>query len=155
MSGGVLVYQRHDACKGRSGCRGSADGMEGVKRSAQIAGRSEVQISLAKKVETSGETGARKQGNIRLVTVIVVRNAVHPHLPFGLGIDFAGAAAAGDDVEPPLRRGIASRETKLRAVVAPGNFRNVTFRGRTGDAVIARIPIRGPDIHLVEVGAAD
>src|SRR5262245_28250723 len=123
MSCGVLVYQSHDAGKSRSGRRRSADGMEGVERSAQIAGRRSAQVSLAKKVEAPIEAGAREQGNIRLVTVIVVRNAVHPHLPFGLGIDFAGAAAARDDVEPPLRRGIASREAKLRAVVAPGNFR--------------------------------
>src|SRR5262249_42015789 len=101
----VLVYQSHDAGKGRSGGRGSADGMEGIKRSVQIAGRRSGQVSLAKQVETSGEAGARKQGNIRLVAVIVVRNAVQSHLPFGFGIDHAGAAAARDDVEPSLRRG--------------------------------------------------
>src|SRR5262249_29438878 len=33
MSRRVLVYQSHDAGKGRSGGRGSADGMEGIKRS--------------------------------------------------------------------------------------------------------------------------
>ena len=53
------------------------------------------------------------------------------------------------------RRRAASGQSQLRAGFAPGNFRNVVFRGSATGTVIGRIPVIRPHIGLIEIGAAN
>src|SRR6476620_733198 len=86
--------------------------------------------------------------------MIVIGYAVYAHLPFGLAVNFAWAAAARDNVMGPVRRSAAAAcQAELRTVVTPRNFRNVACCGGAGDAVVRGIPIRRPHVDLVEVGA--